>query len=176
LLRSQDSERGRKIPRAPERQPKRHEQDEQPNKTKTEKIKQTHNFLFSFVFFFPNPLSAYTRSIEFLVYMKHTQQYTPGWGTRIRNCSKPPPGIRLGIPSRWLQFSKNSNVRLWDINHSYILEIQISGDIRVIGKVRKTQHQNPEFGHTQGDIPKKNNVLKSTLAFNGRWNSEVHGW
>jgi hypothetical protein len=31
---------------------------------------------------------------------------------------------------------------------------QISGDIRVIGKVRKTQHQNPEFGHTQGDIQK----------------------
>jgi len=27
--------------------------------------------------------------------------------------------------------------------------------IRVIGKVRKTQHQNPEFGHTQGEIKKK---------------------
>jgi hypothetical protein len=23
---------------------------------------------------------------------------------------------------------------------------------RVLGKVRKTQHQNPEFGHTQGEI------------------------
>jgi hypothetical protein len=28
--------------------------------------------------------------------------------------------------------------------------------IRVIRKVRKTQHQNPEFGHTQGEIQKKN--------------------
>jgi hypothetical protein len=27
--------------------------------------------------------------------------------------------------------------------------------IRVIRKVRKTQHQNPEFGHTQGEIKKK---------------------
>jgi len=25
-------------------------------------------------------------------------------------------------------------------------------DNRVIRKVRKKQHQNPEFGHTQGDI------------------------
>jgi hypothetical protein len=38
--------------------------------------------------------------------------------------------------------------------------------IRVIRKVRKTQHQNPEFGHTQGEIKKKNQQ-KSTLAFNG---------
>jgi hypothetical protein len=28
-------------------------------------------------------------------------------------------------------------------------------NIRVIRKVRKTQHQNPEFGHTQGEIKKK---------------------
>jgi hypothetical protein len=27
--------------------------------------------------------------------------------------------------------------------------------IRVIPKVRKTQHQNPEFGHTQGEINPK---------------------
>jgi hypothetical protein len=26
---------------------------------------------------------------------------------------------------------------------------------RVIGKVRKTQHQNPEFGRTQGETKKK---------------------
>jgi hypothetical protein len=26
---------------------------------------------------------------------------------------------------------------------------------RVICKVRKTQHQNPEFGHTQGEIQRK---------------------
>jgi hypothetical protein len=37
--------------------------------------------------------------------------------------------------------------------------------IRVIGKVRKRQHQNPEFGHTQGEIKTKN-LQKSTLAFN----------
>jgi hypothetical protein len=37
-------------------------------------------------------------------------------------------------------------------------------DIRVIGKVRKTQDQNPEVGHTQGEIQKK--LQKSTLAFN----------
>jgi hypothetical protein len=28
-------------------------------------------------------------------------------------------------------------------------------DIRVIRKVRGTQHQNPEFGHTHGEIKKK---------------------
>jgi len=28
-------------------------------------------------------------------------------------------------------------------------------DIRVIRKVRKTQHHNPEFGQTQGEIKKK---------------------
>jgi hypothetical protein len=31
--------------------------------------------------------------------------------------------------------------------------------IRVIRKVTKTQHQNPEFGHTQGEI-KKNTCKK----------------
>jgi len=35
---------------------------------------------------------------------------------------------------------------------------------RVIRKVRKTQHQKPEFGHTQGEIQK---TPASTLAFNG---------
>jgi hypothetical protein len=37
---------------------------------------------------------------------------------------------------------------------------------RVIRKVGKTQHQNPEFGHTQGEILKRN-LQKSTLAFKG---------
>jgi hypothetical protein len=33
-------------------------------------------------------------------------------------------------------------------------------------KVRKTQHQNPEFGHTQGEIEiQKTTCKKSTLAF-----------
>ncbi len=43
-------------------------------------------------------------------------------------------------------------------------------DIRVIRKVRNTQHQNPEFGHTWRDSTK--NLRKSTLAFKGGWNSE----
>jgi hypothetical protein len=38
-------------------------------------------------------------------------------------------------------------------------------NMRVIHKVRKTQHQNPEFGHTQGEIQK--NLQKSTLASTG---------
>jgi hypothetical protein len=36
---------------------------------------------------------------------------------------------------------------------------------RVPSKVRITQHQNSEFGHTQGEI--KKNYQKSILAFNG---------
>ncbi len=39
--------------------------------------------------------------------------------------------------------------------------------IRVIHNVRKTEHQNPKFGHTQGKIIKKK-LQKSTLAFKGR--------
>jgi hypothetical protein len=39
-------------------------------------------------------------------------------------------------------------------------------------KVRKTQHQNLEFGQTQGEI--KKNLQKCTLAFNGGRNSENH--
>jgi hypothetical protein len=35
------------------------------------------------------------------------------------------------------------------------LILKFSADNRVIHKVRKTQHQNPEFGHTQGEIKKK---------------------
>jgi hypothetical protein len=38
-------------------------------------------------------------------------------------------------------------------------------DIRVIRKVRKTQHRNPEFGHTEGEFKKI--YKKSNLAFNG---------
>jgi hypothetical protein len=37
--------------------------------------------------------------------------------------------------------------------------------MRVIRKARKTQHQNPELGHAQGEILKK--PAKSTLAFKG---------
>ncbi len=39
---------------------------------------------------------------------------------------------------------------------------------RVIRKARKTQHKNPEFGHTQGEIQEKPaGKKKSTLAFKG---------
>jgi hypothetical protein len=41
------------------------------------------------------------------------------------------------------------------------------------GKVRKTQHQNPEFGHTQGEIFLKN-LQNSTLAFIGSITHEEH--
>jgi len=43
--------------------------------------------------------------------------------------------------------------------------VKQSLDNRVIHKVRKTRHQNPEFGHTQVEI-KKNPAKKGTLAFN----------
>ncbi len=38
-------------------------------------------------------------------------------------------------------------------------------DIRLIHKVMKTQHQNPEFGHKQGEI--KKTLQEQTLAFKG---------
>jgi len=41
----------------------------------------------------------------------------------------------------------------------------VDWNIRVIQLVRKTQHQNPEFGHTQGEI--QTNLQKSTLASTG---------
>jgi hypothetical protein len=44
---------------------------------------------------------------------------------------------------------------------------------RVICKVSKTQHQNPEFCHTQGEILKKT-CKKSTFAFAKGCNSENH--
>ncbi len=37
------------------------------------------------------------------------------------------------------------------------------GYIRVIREVRKTQQQNPEFGHTQGEILKKT-LQKKTIS------------
>jgi hypothetical protein len=47
---------------------------------------------------------------------------------------------------------------------------------RVIHKVRQTQHQNPEFGHTQGETEKK--PAKKHISIGGRGrgrNSEDHG-
>jgi len=38
--------------------------------------------------------------------------------------------------------------------------------IRVFGKVRKTQHQNPEFDPKPSEIQKKKSLQTSTLAFN----------
>jgi hypothetical protein len=45
-------------------------------------------------------------------------------------------------------------------------------NITVIRKVSKTQHQNPEFGHTKGEMIKE--PEKSTLAFNVSSNPENH--
>jgi hypothetical protein len=46
-------------------------------------------------------------------------------------------------------------------------------DIRVIRKVRQTQHQNPEFSHTQGEIKEKPakkyiSIQQETLNFNSK--------
>jgi hypothetical protein len=35
---------------------------------------------------------------------------------------------------------------------------------KVIHKIKKTQHQNPKFGHKQGEIKKK--ITRKKLAFN----------
>jgi hypothetical protein len=42
---------------------------------------------------------------------------------------------------------------------------EISKDVRLIHKIMKTQHQNPEFGHKQGEI--KKTLQKRTLVFKG---------
>jgi hypothetical protein len=34
-------------------------------------------------------------------------------------------------------------------------------------KVRKTQHQNPKFDHTQGEIPKKKKPAKKYISIQG---------
>jgi hypothetical protein len=57
----------------------------------------------------------------------------------------------------------------------YIFQKAKTQDNRVIHKVRKIQHQNPEFGHTQGEILKKN-LQKSTLAFNGGMKNHQFWW
>jgi hypothetical protein len=44
-----------------------------------------------------------------------------------------------------------------------LYEYVIFANNRVFHKVRKTQHQNPEFGPKPGEIPKK--PRKRTLAF-----------
>jgi hypothetical protein len=43
-------------------------------------------------------------------------------------------------------------------------DFKLTGNI-IIHKGSETQHQNPEFGHTQGEIERKP-AKKSTLAFN----------
>jgi hypothetical protein len=47
-----------------------------------------------------------------------------------------------------------------------ILALSKCWNIRVIPKVRKTQHQNPEFGHTQDEIQKKKPAKKMKLREN----------
>jgi hypothetical protein len=43
--------------------------------------------------------------------------------------------------------------------------LKLFADNRAIHKVRKTQHQNPEFGHTQGEI--KKNLQKRYISIQG---------
>ncbi len=43
-----------------------------------------------------------------------------------------------------------------------------------MGKVRKARHQNPEFGHTQGEIFFVKNLQKSTLACIGSITHREH--
>jgi hypothetical protein len=50
-------------------------------------------------------------------------------------------------------------------NFGCFRKIYFQGYNRDIRKVRKRQHEYPEFGHTQGVI--KKNLQKSTLTFNG---------
>jgi hypothetical protein len=45
---------------------------------------------------------------------------------------------------------------------------------RVIHKVKKTQHQNPESGHTRGEIQKK--LEKKYISIQGGWNLENHNF
>jgi hypothetical protein len=49
-----------------------------------------------------------------------------------------------------------------------LLEIRQKNKVRnsrVIREIRKTQHQNPEFGHTQGEI--KNKPSKKYISIQG---------
>jgi hypothetical protein len=45
--------------------------------------------------------------------------------------------------------------RLYSLNPPSLMLNSMRKYNRVIRKVRKTQHQNPEFGHTQSEIQKK---------------------
>ncbi len=53
------------------------------------------------------------------------------------------------------------------------LQKENPGDTRDIHKVRQTQHQNPEFAHTQGEIRKKN-LQKKYISIQVGWNLENH--
>jgi hypothetical protein len=54
------------------------------------------------------------------------------------------------------------NLKLW---HLVFFILKLFADFRVIHKVRKTRHQNPEFGHTQGEI--KKNLQKRYISIQG---------
>ncbi len=83
------------------------------------------------------------------------------WENSTLNITRP-PAITLK-PSK-TSAPKNAApgvLKNWDRNDraglQYLLKSKKqSGEVwRVIGKIRKTQHQNPDFGHTQGEIRKK---------------------
>jgi len=56
-----------------------------------------------------------------------------------------------GIDNRWLQ----GNAMVWEKKNNIQEEEKFDKYNRVIANIRKTQHRNPEFGHTQGEPAKK---------------------
>jgi hypothetical protein len=45
-----------------------------------------------------------------------------------------------------------------------------------MSKVRETRHQNPEFGHTQGEIHKKKNLQDTTERGDRGWKEAQKGY
>ncbi len=74
--------------------------------------------------------------------------------------------LRLGV-GRFNNVFKNYHVQqntFWSLSRMYDDDDpKVRSYNRVICKVIKTQHQNPEFGHTLGEIRKKN-LQKSTFS------------
>ncbi len=58
-----------------------------------------------------------------------------------------------------LQKNPPNVTKILQDNYGFLI-LKFLADNRVIHKVRKTQHQNPEFGHTQGEIQKKKPAKK----------------
>jgi hypothetical protein len=80
----------------------------------------------------------------------------------------PNSGAELIFPQQWTLYATSVTWVVWwgwgpcflqssdfrSLLISLVLLFVVDGN-RVIRKLRKTQHQNPEFGHTQDEIKKK---------------------